>query len=145
MSARAFDMGWAGVAFKTICLMEIHEASPRFSALKERDGAFYGFKNIEQFSVHSLKEDLQTFRNLKRRYPGKVILASIMGRNEEEWTTLAQAVTQAGADVIECNFSFPTFQTTSRKTPLTNFVPSSQDGRWQSGNVNGRGNGPTQS
>lgn len=110
MCARAFDMGWAGVAFKTICLMEIHEASPRFSALKERNGAFYGFKNIEQLSVHSLEEDLQTFRNLKRRYPGKVILASIMGRNEEEWTTLAQAVTQAGADVIECNFSCPNME-----------------------------------
>ena len=33
MCARAFEMGWAGVAYKTICLMEIHETSPRFSAM----------------------------------------------------------------------------------------------------------------
>ena len=30
MCARAFDAGWAGAAFKTICLMDIVEASPRF-------------------------------------------------------------------------------------------------------------------
>lgn len=47
MTARAFEMGWAGAAFKTICLMDIHEASPRFSTVKTADGSFYGFKNIE--------------------------------------------------------------------------------------------------
>jgi dihydropyrimidine dehydrogenase (NAD+) subunit PreA len=50
MCARAFEIGWAGVAYKTICLMDIHETSPRFSAMKGRDGVFYGFKNIEQLS-----------------------------------------------------------------------------------------------
>lgn len=29
MCARAFEAGWAGAAFKTICAFEIHEASPR--------------------------------------------------------------------------------------------------------------------
>jgi dihydropyrimidine dehydrogenase (NAD+) subunit PreA len=66
MCARAFDMGWAGVAFKTICLMDIHETSPRFSALKEQNGAFYGFKNIEHLSPHTLEEDLNTFTELKK-------------------------------------------------------------------------------
>jgi len=36
-----------------------------------------------------------------------VIVASIMGRNEEEWEYLERKVTEAGADVIECNFSCP--------------------------------------
>lgn len=110
MCARAFEMGWAGAAFKTICLMDIHEASPRFSAMKGENGSFYGFKNIEQLSVHELEEDLETFRKLKKNYPGKVIIASIMGRDEEEWTYLAKAVTEAGADVIECNFSCPNME-----------------------------------
>ena len=30
-----------------------------------------------------------------------------MGRNEEEWTYLADVCTKAGADIIECNFSCP--------------------------------------
>ena len=33
MCARAFDFGWAGVCFKTVCTLDIHEASPRYSAL----------------------------------------------------------------------------------------------------------------
>jgi len=107
MCARAFDAGWAGAAFKTIGLMDIHEASPRFSALKDNSGAFYGFKNIEQLSDHALEENLGIFSRLKRDYPSKILLASIMGRNEAEWEHLARAVTEAGADVIECNFSCP--------------------------------------
>ena len=71
MCARAFEMGWAGVAFKTICLMDIHETSPRFSALKEQNGAFYGFKNIEQLSPHTLEDDLNTFTELKKNYSTK--------------------------------------------------------------------------
>ncbi len=110
MCARAFDAGWAGVAFKTISLMDIHEASPRFSALKGGDGAFYGFKNIEQLSDHALEDNLSIFIKLKEQYPTKAIIASIMGRNEQEWEYLATAVTLAGADVIECNFSCPNME-----------------------------------
>lgn len=32
MVARAFEAGWAGVYYKTICLQEIKEVSPRFDA-----------------------------------------------------------------------------------------------------------------
>ncbi len=110
MCAQAFEMGWAGAAFKTICTMEIHETSPRFSALKGSDGAFYGFKNIEQLSPHSLEEDLDILSRLKRNFPSKFILASIMGRNEEEWTELTRAVTRAGADAVELNFSCPNME-----------------------------------
>lgn len=110
MCARAFDAGWAGVSFKTICLMDIHEASPRFSALKGFDNTFYGFKNIEQLSDHSLEENLSIFKKLKENYPNKVIVASIMGRNKAEWEYLARKVTEAGADVVELNFSCPNME-----------------------------------
>ena len=33
MCARAFEAGWAGICFKTVCSLDIHEASPRFSAI----------------------------------------------------------------------------------------------------------------
>ena len=107
MCARAFDAGWAGVAFKTLSLMEIHEASPRFSAIKGDTGAITGFKNIEQLSDHTLEENLDIFRKLKENYPTKFLLASIMGRDEVEWKYLARKVTEAGADAIELNFSCP--------------------------------------
>ncbi len=40
MCKRAFEQGWAGVAVKTICLMDMHESSPRLSALKDWDNSF---------------------------------------------------------------------------------------------------------
>ena len=107
MCARAFEMGWAGAAFKTVCLMDIHEASPRFSAIKGEAGAIIGFKNIEQLSDHTLLENISIFKRLKAEYPTKLLLVSIMGRDEEEWTYLARIVTEAGADALELNFSCP--------------------------------------
>lgn len=84
--ARAFRLGWA--CFKTICNFIPREASPRYGAL-EGDRSFYGFKNIEQLSCNTLQEDLDILRRLKADFPQKVLIASIMGRTQEEWTQLA--------------------------------------------------------
>ncbi|MCR5047097.1 MAG: NAD-dependent dihydropyrimidine dehydrogenase subunit PreA [Treponema sp.] len=107
MIAKAFDEGWAGVAFKTIGMFVPEEVSPRFATLQKEDDSFVGFKNIEQISDHTLEENLDFIRRLKSDYPTKVIIASIMGRNEREWEKLATLVQEAGADIIECNFSCP--------------------------------------
>lgn len=107
MVAKAFDMGWAGVAFKTIGTFVPDEVSPRFSALQNGNEPFVGFMNIEQISEHKLEENLQYLKKLKKDYPTKIIVASIMGQNEEEWTYLANLMTDAGSDIIECNFSCP--------------------------------------
>lgn len=110
MCVRAFEAGWAGACFKTICTLDIHEASPRFSAITGDNGSIIGFKNIEQLSDHSVAENMETFRRLKEKYPGKFILASIMGQNEKEWEELARLCEENGADGIELNFSCPNMQ-----------------------------------
>ena len=107
MCARAFEAGWAGAAFKTICSFDIHEASPRFSAIHGADGSIIGFKNIEQLSDHSVAENMAIFRKLKQSYPTKFILASIMGQNDAEWEELSRLCEENGADAIELNFSCP--------------------------------------
>lgn len=107
MCARAFEAGWAGACFKTICSMDIHEASPRFSAITGAGGTIIGFKNIEQLSDHSVAENMAIFRRLKANYPSKFILASIMGQDEAEWGTLARLCEENGADAVELNFSCP--------------------------------------
>ena len=107
MVAKAFEMGWAGVAFKTIGTFVPDEVSPRFDALRKESVPFVGFKNIEQISDHTLEENLAFLRQLKKDYPTKIIIASIMGRSSVEWTELAELMTKAGADIIECNFSCP--------------------------------------
>lgn len=107
--SRAFDMGWAGACFKTLCDFIPREASPRYSSLEAEHG-FCGFKNIEQLSSSGLENDLETIKRLKKDYPDKVIIASIMGRSDEEWERLARLSEEAGADIIECNFSCPNME-----------------------------------
>ena len=107
MCARAFEAGWAGASFKTVCSLDIHEASPRFSAIHGSSGEIIGFKNIEQLSDHSVAENMEVFRRLKADYPSKVIIASIMGQTEEEWEELARLCQENGADIVELNFSCP--------------------------------------
>ena len=107
MCARAFEAGWAGACFKTICSFDIHEASPRFSAITGDNGTIIGFKNIEQLSDHSVAENMEIFRRLKENYPNKFILASIMGQNDAEWEELSRLCEENGADAIELNFSCP--------------------------------------
>ncbi len=107
MVARAFEMGWAGAVYKTIGFIKPEEVSPRFDALRKEGTPFIGFKNLEQISDLDLKENLENLRRLKKDFPTKIVVASIMGQNEEEWSKLAELVTQAGADIIECNFSCP--------------------------------------
>ena len=110
MCKRAFEAGWAGAAFKTICSFPQHETSPRFSSIRNHSNAFCGFKNIEQLSDHSVEENMEVFRKLRHEFPTKVIVASIMGQNEDEWTSLAGRCEEAGASVIECNFSCPNME-----------------------------------
>ena len=108
MVARAFDMGWAGVFYKTICLDDIHEVSPRFDAVGEHgQGDFFGFRNMEQLSENPADVDFDILHRLKQNYPKKIVVASIMGRTEEEWIELAEMAESAGVDAVELNFSCP--------------------------------------
>lgn len=107
MIAKAFEEGWAGVCYKTIGYYLPEEVSPRFDAVAKEGTPFIGFRNMEQISDHTLEENLEVFRRLKKNYPDKVIVASIMGQSDEEWTKLAALCEEAGADIIECNFSCP--------------------------------------
>ncbi|MBS7405596.1 MAG: tRNA-dihydrouridine synthase, partial [Oxalobacter sp.] len=107
MVARAFEAGWGGVAYKTLGIFIPDECSPRFDTTGMPGGPWTGFKNMEMISDKPLETNLANIRRLKREYPGKVIIVSIMGSDEDEWKTLAKKVSDTGADMIECNFSCP--------------------------------------
>ena len=107
MVARALEAGWAGVFYKTICLQEIEEVSPRFDAVKRADASFAGFRNMEQLSENPVDMDFDILRRLKQNYPSKIIVASIMGQTEEQWIELAKMAEAAGVDAVELNFSCP--------------------------------------
>lgn len=108
MCCRAFDAGWAGAAYKTISFYQSKEISPRFDRIPATQTfPFSGFKNLEQLSPHTAEENFNILRRLKEKFPEKVIVASIMGQNENEWRQLSRMAEEAGADMIECNFSCP--------------------------------------
>jgi dihydropyrimidine dehydrogenase (NAD+) subunit PreA len=107
MCKNALEMGWAGIVFKTIGFFIPEEVSPRFSAMKKEATPFVGFRNLEQIAEHGLSQNLEYISNLKRDFPTKVIVSSIMGQTDDEWTQLARLSQEAGADIIECNFSCP--------------------------------------
>ena len=108
MVARAFEAGWAGVFYKTICVEDIHEVSPRFDAVNELGRSdFFGFRNMEQLSENPVEVDFDILHRLKQNYPNKIVVASIMGSTEEEWIMLAKMAEDAGVDAVELNFSCP--------------------------------------
>ena len=109
MCRKAYESGWGGVVFKTIGPKHflIDEVSPRFDSLTKEAEPFVGFKNMEQIAEHPLEQNLEDLRRLKKEFPDKVLIASIMGTNEADWEELARLVEEAGADMIEMNLSCP--------------------------------------
>lgn len=107
MCAKAFETGWGGIVYKTVGIFIADECSPRFDNNQKECTPWVGFKNMEQISDKPLEKNLEMMAKLKKDYPDKVLIASIMGSNDEEWAELAKLVTQTGADMIECNFSCP--------------------------------------
>ena len=109
MVARAFDAGWAGVFYKTICLDDINEVSPRFDVVNREgyNGDFIALRNMEQLSENPAQVDFDILHRLKQNYPDKIVVASIMGSTEEQWIELGKMAEAAGVDAIELNFSCP--------------------------------------
>ena len=134
MVARAFEAGWAGVFYKTICLQDIKEVSPRFDAVHSNGthGDFYGFRNMEQLSENPVDIDFDILRRLKQNYPSKVVIASIMGQTEQQWADLAIMAERAGVDAGQTSPIFlplPRSATSLVPMPFQPSTPSSLS-RW---------------
>lgn len=107
MVAKAFETGWGGVFYKTIGIFVADECSPRFDHVKKEGMPWLGFKNMEQISDKPTEVNFDNMYKLKKAYPEKIMVASIMGSNEDEWRKLAKMCDEVGVDLIEGNFSCP--------------------------------------
>lgn len=109
MVSRAFEAGWAGVAYKTVVTdrIPIIHPSPRMKSYDYEQQRLVGLQNVEQTSDRGLRANLLDMTWLKKRWPDRVLMASIMGFSNAEWGELARACTEAGADMLELNFSCP--------------------------------------
>jgi len=111
MCARALDIGWGGVVYKTVGLdreVTITHPSPRLNALHRGTQRVVGLQNVEQISDRPTDANFADLAKLKKNYPKKAIVASIMGlTHANDWAELAKRCQDAGVDMIECNFSCP--------------------------------------
>ncbi len=105
MIARAFKLGWAGAVTKTICLnyRDMIDVSPRLAKVNN------GIKNIELISTRPAGQWVEDIKSLKRDYPDNILIASISAEadNLGAWQELTLMMQDAGADIIELNFSCP--------------------------------------
>ena len=122
---RAYEAGWGGVVTKTIGLhpvvnvpgpktkfLRIDQDGSRVSMAKRPDATLMASWNWELISDKPMDWWLPKLQNIKRAWPNRVLVASIMagsGNDKElgNWQTLVQGVQDAGADAIELNFSCP--------------------------------------
>jgi len=105
---RAFRAGWAGAVVKTLIREPVKNLSNRFAVVRVR-GSIIGFENLELLSELPPDEWFRTIADLKAEFPRKAIIGSIMGdaRSPDDWLFLARGCQEAGADLLELNFSCP--------------------------------------
>ena len=107
MVAKCYETGWGGCFFKTVGIFVADECSPRFDQTNKEGLPWVGFKNMEQISDKPTEKNFEFMYRLNRDYPDHITVASIMGSSVEEWKELAKMAEQAGAKLIEGNFSCP--------------------------------------
>ncbi len=109
MVGRAFDAGFGGVVFKTIGVgrEKIVHPGPRMAGYDYHSDRLVGLQNVEQISDRPMADNMADLSYLKKNWPEKVVVSSIMGFTKDEWRDLAKASEDVGADMLELNFSCP--------------------------------------
>src|SRR5262249_54752310 len=104
---RAFDAGWGGAVWKTIGEPIVNVAS-RYAAVDLGGTRMMGLNNIELITDRPLATNLRELAEVKRRYPDRVVIASLMVESKRDaWHTIVKQVEDAGVDGLELNFGCP--------------------------------------
>jgi dihydropyrimidine dehydrogenase (NAD+) subunit PreA len=106
---RAFKAGWGGVVWKTLGEdPPVVNQSSRYGGLDYNGQRMIGFNNIELITDRPLEINLQEIKQVKRDYPDRAMIVSLMVPCEEEsWKKILKRVEETGADGVELNFGCP--------------------------------------
>jgi dihydropyrimidine dehydrogenase (NAD+) subunit PreA len=106
---RAFDAGWGGVVWKTLGIdPPVVNASSRYGVHRDTARGIVGINNIELISDRPLEQNLREIEQLRREYPDRVIIGSLMAPvDEQSWKSLAVKIANAGVQGIELNLGCP--------------------------------------
>jgi dihydropyrimidine dehydrogenase (NAD+) subunit PreA len=66
-----------------------------------------GFNNIELISDRSVETNFREIAEVKRRWPDRAVIASLMVDTRERWHEFLKRSADAGADGVELNFGCP--------------------------------------
>lgn len=108
MVARAFEAGWGAAVLKTAAA-ENGSAGPSYpavSALSYQGKQLMALQNIDLFPRQHIDAVEKNVAMLKKQFPNNIVIASITGRKKHDWQSLAKRLEAAGADALECSFSF---------------------------------------
>jgi dihydropyrimidine dehydrogenase (NAD+) subunit PreA len=106
---RAFEAGWGGVVWKTLGEdPPIVNVSSRYGAVSYNGVRIAGFNNIELITDRPLRVNLDEIRRVKRRFPDRAVVVSLMVPcTEESWKRILAPVEDTGCDGVELNFGCP--------------------------------------
>ena len=106
---RAFKAGWGGAVWKTLGEdPPIVNVASRYGALHYNDDKMIGFNNIELITDRPLAINLQEIKQVKRDWPDRALVVSLMVPCEEQpWAKILKAVEATEADGVELNFGCP--------------------------------------
>ena len=106
---RAFEAGWGGVVWKTLGEDPAPiNVSSRYGVHYGQNRQVLGFNNIELITDRSLQINLDEITQVKKDWPDRAMIVSLMVPCEEEsWKAILPKVEATGADGIELNFGCP--------------------------------------
>ena len=107
---RAFEAGWGGAVWKTLGEDPpiVNVSGPRYGAMHGNDRRVLGFNNIELITDRPLGVNLEEVRQIKRDWPDRALIVSIMlPMHEESWAKYVPMIEDTGADGLELNFGCP--------------------------------------
>jgi len=105
---RAFEAGWGGAVWKTLDFEPIVNVSSRYGAVDYDGRKIMGFNNIELISDRTLADNLRDISDIKREFPDRAVLVSLMVASEREaWHEMVKRVEDTGCDGLELNFGCP--------------------------------------
>ncbi|MDB5406140.1 MAG: NAD-dependent dihydropyrimidine dehydrogenase subunit PreA [Rhodospirillales bacterium] len=106
---RAFKAGWGGVVWKTLGEdPPVVNTCSRYGATSYKGNRVAGFSNIELITDRPLAINLQEIKEVKRDWPDRALVVSLMVPcDEESWKRILAAVEETDADGVELNFGCP--------------------------------------
>ena len=110
--SKSFDLGWGGNVCKTVSLdaSKVVNTNPRYAKLRDpkHSDVVIGFENIELISDRPFDTWIEEFREIKKKYPRHILIASVMEEyRKDAWQEIIERIQETGVDGFELNLSCP--------------------------------------